>query len=49
MKSHPDAYMVLDTKEDPEETYTWIGDIKSFGSFMLFFSGFENSIKNIPV
>ena len=24
MKSHPDAYMVLDTKEDPEETYTWI-------------------------
>lgn len=24
MKSHSDAYMVLDTKEDPEETYTWI-------------------------
>ena len=28
MKSHPDAYMVLDTKEDPEETYTWI--VKKF-------------------
>ncbi|MFR4578776.1 MAG: hypothetical protein ACLT76_03125 [Clostridium fessum] len=24
MKSHSDAYMVLDVKEDAKETYTWI-------------------------
>lgn len=24
MKTHSDAYMVLDVKENPEETYTWI-------------------------